>query len=406
MQYKRGGALFVCYGGGHVASCLPVAEALKSRGWDVNVLALTTAVHYARVRGWEVIGFKDFIEETDSIAVDFSDKLVLDEASSLVPLEESRAYLGLSYQDMVFAMGVEEAASVYSIKGRQAFLPICTMKRIIEKVNPDVIITTASPRAEHAAQIVAQEFGIPRFYILDMADIHMVNRISSLSGPMIVCAADIASKEMLIADGVSAEQVFVTGNPAFDSLRMVSKEAVRDYRRELGISDAERLILWASQPEPAMHPVTGAAGDSDLPNKIEHALRRWVSSAIDARLVVRYHPSEERTFLPGNNVAFSPRSDDVALLLNSCDLLVTMTSTMALQASFLGKPVITVNLSVFSDEFSLSPLSGATGVNDMSLLASTLDEVLKERQGACEDSAGSACSAARVADVVEMALVN
>lgn len=400
MAEDKGSLLFVCYGGGHVASCLPVAEELESRGWVVYFLALTSAVKYANGRCRRVIGFKDFITAEDVVAHKYSDRLVSSDASDVVPIEESRAYLGLSYQDLVLEVGEDKAASVYARHGRQAFSPVHTMRRIFSLLKPDGLVTTASPRAEHTAQVVAQELGIPRFYILDMADPFMIDRISSLPHGAIVCTADLTSQNKLIEKGFDRQHIFITGNPAFDSLRDCTPDAINLYRQEIGVAPGGRVILWASQPEPAIHPFTGAKGDIGLPRKIEEILRTWIASRPLDRLIVRYHPSEDLTFVAGGNVVFSSRSSDPSLVLNACDVLVTMTSTMALQAIELGKVVVFVNMSIFSCDFFLPDLGLSVGVDDMVDLPCTLDAILDSGSLIAGALQGGG-AALRVADLVE-----
>lgn len=406
MAERKRSLLFVCYGGGHVASCLPVAEELESRGWVIHFLALTSAVKYARARDRRIIGFKDFITADDLIAHDYAEKLISNDASDVVPIEESRAYLGLSYQDLVFELGVDKAASVYAQHGRQAFSPVRTMERIFSLLKPDGLITTASPRAEHAAQVVAQKLGIPRFYMLDMADPYMIDRISSLSRDAVVCTADFVSQSKLLEKGYDGQNIFITGNPAFDSLRACDPGAVDLYRREIGVRPGGRIILWASQPEPAIHPFTGAKGDTRLPRKIEDVLRAWIASRPLDRLVVRYHPSEDIAFVSGDNVVFSHCSSPPSLLLNACDVLVTMTSTMALQAIELGKAVVSVNMSIFSCNFLLPDSRLSTRIDDMSDLPDTLDSILESGALITEKLKEGGMATLRVADIVEERIIS
>jgi hypothetical protein len=366
--------LFVSYGGGHVASCLPVAELLKRRGYTVDILALTTAREYVMARGWQPLGFKDFVESTDGDALKVGARLMMQEANGLVAREESEAYLGLNFLDLVAALGEAQAATVYAEKGRQAFLPVRTLKRILGRVQPQLLVTTCSPRSEFAALLAAADLGVPSLCLLDLPDAHMVSRVAGAPGVRAICVANGIARRMLLQCGVDPAVIHVTGNPAFDDLRQVVADQVAHYRATLMANSDTKVLVWASQPEPAIHPISGKRADPQLPAQIETYLRAWVAGRDDIRLVIRYHPSEDRHFFTQSNVYLSKREDDLRILLNSCDGLITMTSTVALQAASLGKPVLSVDLSVFTNDLPLAKLGFSKGVESMNMIPSSLDE--------------------------------
>lgn len=395
-------ALFVCYGGGHISTCLPVASELKERGWEIYIIALTTAFKYAQDHGWSPLGFKDFIEDSDwaqinEIGVDFEKDI-----SPLISLEESKAYLGLSYLDLMEEYGEYKAKELYGKGGRLSFLPLGTMRKALGKIKPDVLITTASPRAEHAAQIVASEYGIKRVCFLPLPDEHSLQRVVSNPAGGHICVVDLHAKNRLLELGMPAYYLHVTGNPSYDSLRTVKDFEIQAMKSRLNIEEGKISILWASQIEPEMEPITGEKGDPELPRKIEAVLRRMVLDRDDIRLIVRYHPNEICDFLNGKNVSFSPREDDVNVLLNVCDIVVTMTSTVAFQAAHLGKPVISVDLSVFSKTLGLSELGVSRGIRDISEIPAVIDDVLLKRSASDDEDQGEIkLSSVAFANVVE-----
>jgi hypothetical protein len=69
--------------------------------------------------------------------------------------QETVAYLGLSMADLIADVGPEEAELAYRQFGRQAFLPVRTLDRILRQVAPDLVVCTNSPRAERAAVLAA-----------------------------------------------------------------------------------------------------------------------------------------------------------------------------------------------------------------------------------------------------------
>lgn len=149
-----------------------------------------------------------------------------------------------------------------------------------------------------------------------------------------------------LAQGVSADQVVVTGHPGLDQFAS-SDPAGRAVRDELGIGAGEVFVLLASQP-----PVPGAFTQNGHRVEMLRAVLRAASSVGGVRLVVKPHPGERRRELlalaadhPRVIVADGRR--DIVPLIRGCDVFATFFSTTALQALYAGKPVITVD---FHDE--------------------------------------------------------
>jgi CDP-glycerol glycerophosphotransferase (TagB/SpsB family) len=194
-----------------------------------------------------------------------------------------------------------------------------------------------------------------------------------------VCVLNEAVREMFLQAGRGADEVVVTGNPAFDVLQTDEARARGAKMRSAnGWDDGKINILWASQPEPEKHPFSNARGDPDLPYVIEKRLREFVAENDGFRLVVRYHPSQNDVFSEGKNVAFSPASDEVAAVIHACDMCITITSTVALEAHLAGKPVITVDRSIFTPEAPFSKMGISQGVEDLDLLPGAISGFKKQ----------------------------
>lgn len=97
--------LFVCYGSGHVRMVVPVARELVSRGLaQVQVLGLTTAAPVVREAGLPLLQFKDFVGPGDAPALAAGRELAAAMGDVADP-EETAAYLGLSYAELVAEQG-------------------------------------------------------------------------------------------------------------------------------------------------------------------------------------------------------------------------------------------------------------------------------------------------------------
>lgn len=367
--------LFVCYGGGHVAMVLPVAQAMREAGAEVLVMALTTAYARAQAAGLPVIGFRDLVDPVaDAEALAWGRELAGQMAASdVVAPEETIAYLGLSFADLAERCGGEAAARAeYGRQGRHAFLPRGPMRRLMDRWRPDVVVATNSPRAERAAIEVAGERGIPSVCMVDLFATQESAWIGRPGYASRVCVLSPFVRERLVACGRAGDEIVVTGNPAFD--RLAAPElALRAmaWRQDKGLPDDAKVILWASQDEPAVHPFSGKQGDPSLPRQIDRVLLDALQRHENWFLVIRHHPSEqvEKQPLP-SRAAYSPREEDLAVVLNAADVVVIMSSTVGLEAALVGRPVLAVEMSVASQDVPFVDMGIALGVNSLESIES------------------------------------
>ena len=108
--------LFVTYGGGHAAMIVPVIRSLeKYTDIEIESLALTTGGAYFKRHGLPYKGYKDFITPEDTQALEYGEKLsaIHHNPESGIDEEETIAYLGLSYFELVQQHGEEKAAELW-----------------------------------------------------------------------------------------------------------------------------------------------------------------------------------------------------------------------------------------------------------------------------------------------------
>ncbi len=357
-----------------MAALAPVAKKLEDAGHEVVFLALTTARQYLEKYGIASIGFKDLLFLADENALEFGEKLAMEiPVSSAVSMEETIAYLGMSFSDLIAEKGAEEAEKLYAKQQRQAFLPVRTMKKILEYYKPDVVVATNSPRSERAAIMAAGELAIPAVCVVDLFAIIGKEWIGAAGFAERICVLNQSVKDMLLGCGRGEDEVVVTGNPAFDVL--LTDEACekgRKMRAGRGWNDGKINILFASQPEPENHPFNDKIGNIHLPDEIENVLCRFVAGNDGFRLIIRYHPSQNSIFKAGKNVEFSPTSDEISAVLHAIDMVITITSTVAVEASIIGKPVITVDKSIFTEDVPYAEMGISVGVKEMEELAGAI----------------------------------
>ncbi len=352
----RAKVLFVAYGSGHVKMIVPVAQALSARS-DVEcvVLALTTAAPVARAAGLKVIQFKDFVTSGDGTALQLGERLMQGLGRPVADPQETVAYLGLSMADLIDEVGADNAELAYLQFGRQAFLPVRTLLRVLRQVSPHLLVCTNSPRAERAAVLASRQLGIPSICMVDLFAIDEVKWIGASDYADQVCVLNESVRQFLVAAGRSENQVVVTGNPAFDALNAPAALAKgHQIRAQQGWMD-RRVILWPTQVEPLFHPFDGRLGDPTLPERALAGVMQWVLSRADCILCIRPRAGESLPVLPSDRrIVFTGQDWPLAPLLHAADLVVTLNSTVGLEGHLAGCRVIQVLGSVFDQAMPLA----------------------------------------------------
>lgn len=374
--------LFVCYGGGHVAMLIPVIRALRRQvpDADITVLGLTTAADVLHRAGIPALGFRDLLRPQDEQARVYGERLAAGQPPhTLVSREETVAYLGLSYRDLVYSTSEADAEKLYAEKQRAAFKPLPTLLRFMSELQPDVVVATNSPRAEQAAIDAAGILGIPSVCVVDLFvsyDIAWLGRAGYASR---VCMLAEPARERLLQAGRHPDEIVVTGNPAFDVLGSQPSEADRAlFRERHGLKPGLKVIFWASQDEPEIYTFTGERGDPDLPREVDRQLMALMALHPDWQLVIRPHPSEVVNYpdpLPPR-VSISRLPGELPLVLDAADVVITFSSTVGLEGALLGKPLISLQQSVHAKYAPFLGLGIARLVHEWAELEPAIEESL------------------------------
>lgn len=377
--------LVVCYGGGHVTMMLPVIKKIQmNHNCELTVLALTTAGTVLKRENIEYVSYMDFTYLVNDSFQRIGKSLVDPEsANSIVPYDESIAYHGINYLDLVEQYGEAQANTMYQESGRQVFYPINFMKRLLTELRVDLLIATNSPRSEQAAIDAAGLSNIKSVCVIDLFAQNAVSWIGKPNYASKVCVLNESVKDLFMKAGRKESDVVVTGNPAFDSLtkdEIISQGlAIKTARK--WHDDQVITLLYASQVESEQNP----SADPELPRHIENKLRNLVSKDKRYRLVLRFHPSENVHFRPQDGVIFSSPNEKLHPLLHAVDIVIVMTSTVGLEAHLAGKPVISVEMSVSSPACPYTRMGVSSGVSNLDMLeakiSSMRDEILTLSKG-------------------------
>jgi hypothetical protein len=226
-----------------------------------------------------------------------------------------------------------------------------------------------------------------------------------------------ATRETLLRHGAEPDSVVLTGAPRYDALftqrGLPSREEVL---ARLGIDSAMRVVVFASYPLGY-----GGTHTEDHKKRIVRALAEAVASEPRCALLVKLHPQESDSvaadaladFPQDSYRVVSDQDGPLYPLLSACDVLTTFTSTTALEAAILGKPVMVLNFSPLPDTSPYVREGVAAYVTEPGDVQATLHQLLDDpaaRARLAEARApfirryayrSDGCASERVADLME-----
>jgi hypothetical protein len=334
--------LVVAYGGGHARLLVPVIRLLQERGHEVLVLGLTLGQSVFQEAGLSAVGLSEILQQSTrwQDIVQRGQNLV-DESDvhPQIGLENSVAYLGSGFLDLIASHGESEAIKHYKKVGRKAFDPAITAREIIEICGCDVVVTTNSPRMERA--LVRAARSLQKHSVVVVDSFASIGRawLSEPSYADCVCVFHESVKEALTSNGRPESDVIVTGNPVFDSLAdVVLPERQTDKPHALYLSQNEARI------DQDNHPVDPDALPSDVINCLLMGIQNDQLTA-----EVRFHPNQgERIRQEFNCLLDRSRSCSLEHTLVDADVVITASSTAGIQAQLLGLPLVKIGWSIRS----------------------------------------------------------
>lgn len=390
------------YGGGHVTAAIPMLRELQARGHEVVPLALTASAAVMDRLGIAHKTITDYVDPTQPAIARYGAMLIdrHHTEGKGITRQASIAYLGTALNDLVDEVGETEALARYQTIGMNAFMPVRTARDIIAREQPDCVIATASPRMEAALLRAAVQSDV---FSLGVVDLFAILELPWLRDPahahMLTVYSERA-RQRLVHAGRQPEAIAVVGNPAFDSLAdPLLAEKAAHWRLSKGLAPNVRTILWAEQPEPAT---------PSLPRRIRTELAE-ICRRNGMRLMVRLHPAsiDPRGEIIPHGAMQSHADEPLPVVAKGCDVVVTMTSTVAMEGLLLDKPVVVIRGSQYDQLVDYSADDGTLVIDGTDTLAQSLDMLLEEgpiarslHQARLRLPAVGGASA-RVADLVE-----
>lgn len=218
------------------------------------------------------------------------------------------------------------------------------VESILEEERPDLIIIQEDrSKFGQIVAIAAKKNNIPALVILQhISDYNsfwnLFLNIKSLASATAVTTDKV--KNLLIKHGMDEEKIVVVGNPVYNAIfkygfNFTSRKNICS---KLKISQDKDILLFASQPIP----------QSDVLHRV---LIKMMEDFPDKHLIIKLHPMESgvRSIFKSKNAKLRNvsvvKDIDMWSLINSCSLLVTVSSITAVEAMMLKRPVAMFSLS-------------------------------------------------------------
>lgn len=207
----------------------------------------------------------------------------------------------------------------------------------------------------------ARKLGVPSLAVLDFWS-NYATRFSDEEGklahlPDRIAVMDAVARDEMVAAGFDPTQLVITGQPALDDLITYKESHASEHRAALrlafGVSETDRLVLFASQPlasvfgDSAEQPLYLGYTETIVLDALVNALESIAKSHSERiTLLIRPHPRENsKTFEERRSSSIriinNPEGDSREMVLAS-DLVAGMTTMLLVEACFLGVPVVSL----------------------------------------------------------------
>ena len=329
-----------CYGGGHAEIIKEVYKNLVNiSGVEITILALTTSKYKFEQ---EKIPYKLITDYYNKKEEKFIYELgksfcISNDIDTSIGEDETYLYHGYALYELEKKYSKEKIKEGFKKFGRAIFLPVEFMKRIIVSENPDLVITTNSPRYEKASLIISKELNLKTLSVEDQFGIEGIENSSKdlidffqdkiyerIYGDYVCVPSEITEKNL---DFNKINKIFITGNPSFDK----ALEFFMDNNKKEKTKKESITLCYLSQKHPENILI--------MKNLIKFTEEK------DFNLIVKIHPNEK---IEDYLKEIDNKMNKNVKILNSnlyesilkSDIIITISSTAALEAAILGKPIV------------------------------------------------------------------
>jgi glycosyltransferase involved in cell wall biosynthesis len=189
---------------------------------------------------------------------------------------------------------------------------------------------------------------------------------------------DLFRRILIDAGGYPENSVVVTGQPSHDVPYDVGQDAARErISQQLNLQPEVTTVVLAVQTR------TGLAHDQNV--KLVKTALETIRGFPEHRLLVKFYPRDDRP-LRKRIAREKGLLDDLVFagnvnlfdLLQACDLLVTSSPTVALEAMLFQKPVVTIDPTATGEMASYAESGASIGVTSPDELAQAIRSVLTD----------------------------
>jgi hypothetical protein len=264
----------------------------------------------------------------------------------------------------------------------------------------------------------ARAIGVPSIAVLDFWS-NYVTRFSSADDrldclPDVVAVMDERARGEMLAAGIAAERILVTGQPAFEGLaerlsRFSPDERAR-IRESVGVEQSDLLVMFASQP---IRQLYGGEESPDYVGYTEDSVLRHLIRSLEAvqrecperiALLIRPHPREEvqqySSYASSMIKIVASSAGDRYNCAMAADLVTGMTSVLLVEACYLQRPVISFQPGLRkADTLPTNAWGVSTLIVDDQSITPTLKLFLLDRNLTGENSARPSCLKVKLGSV-------
>ena len=365
-----------CYGGGHAEIIKEVYKNLINiPDIEITILALTTSKYKFEQ---EKIPYKlitDYYnEKEEKFIYELGENFcTTNDIDTSIGKDETYLYHGYALYELEKKYSKEKIKEGFKKFGRAIFLPIQFMERVLKNENPNLVITTNSPRYEKAALIAAKNLGIISLSIEDLFGVEykqltvdIASFFENINYNIIygdyLCVLTDEAKNNLNREKVN--KVFVTGNPIFDK----TVKFFNNMNKTTFKTDTKTLCFLTQ----------------NYPEKLK--ILEKLIKIVDKKgfyLIIKIHPNESKEeylrvvqSLVKNKDKIFIETGNLYENISKSDIILTVDSTAALEAAILGKPIIGKK----SNQIPFEKIDIGIEYDDVNKIDDCIETLLKNRE--------------------------
>ena len=335
------------YGGAHSQALIPIVEHLNNDElWNVEILGLTYAhrdfYEAGFVETWDFDSILRAASPRYEQLIEIGDKILPSGFDPTVGYENTRAYYGSGFLDLVDKEGMETGTAKFLELERKSFFPIQTAEEVLAFISPDIVVTTNSPRMERAIVVAARNQGLPVIIVVPTFLSFELEWLGDDKYGTHVCVFNDAVKRVLENYG-RKKCISVTGNPHYHRFvtRAIGQQHVHNP------NPAVVKVLYLAQQE--IHPM-GLEADRLNPNMLCMDVLAELKSLEDQGIceaAVRFHPKQVASMANVEvPIRVVPSNIPLADVVSEFDMVVSVNSSAAIECQLLGLPVLELMWSI------------------------------------------------------------